>query len=126
IKRLHELGDEGGQPVGDGFFFAYGLVRCPALWKSPDGAVKKDVIACLIKTRKIKPPENNWLLFAAMIEAFFITIGEPFEISRIDYAIKQHQLWYKGDGMYGDGAEFHWDYYNSFVIHPYLYDILKI
>jgi len=91
-----------------------------------DTKVQRNVIACLLKTRKIKPPENNWLLFAAMIEAFFISINEPFEMTRIDYAIKQHQLWYKGDGMYGDGAEFHWDYYNSFVIHPYLYDILKI
>ncbi len=32
--------------------------------------------------------------------------------------------WYLGDGMYGDGPEFHWDYYNSFVIQPMLLDIL--
>jgi hypothetical protein len=45
---------------------------------------------------------------------------------RLDYGIKQHLEWYKGDGMYGDGADFHWDYYNSFVIQPYLFGILKI
>jgi len=28
--------------------------------------------------------------------------------------------WYKGDGIYGDGPNFHYDYYNSFVIHPML------
>ncbi len=43
---------------------------------------------------------------------------------RVDYAIRQHQQWYKGDGMYGDGPDFHWDYYNSFVIHPMLLDVL--
>jgi hypothetical protein len=34
--------------------------------------------------------------------------------------------WYKGDGAYGDGAFFHWDYYNSFVIHPMLVDVLAV
>jgi hypothetical protein len=38
----------------------------------------------------------------------------------MDYAIKEHQAWYKGDGIYGDGPDFHWDYYNSFVIQPML------
>ena len=125
-KDYMNWGDEGGQPLVDASFFAYGLIRCPKLWEALDAGTQKNVIAALLKTRKIKPPENNWLLFAAMIEAFFITVNQSFEMARIDYAIKQHQLWYKGDGMYGDGAEFHWDYYNSFVIHPYLYDILKI
>ena len=44
---------------------------------------------------------------------------------RIDYALRQHQQWYKGDGVYGDGPVFHWDYYNSFVIHPMLIDVLR-
>ncbi|MCR8556437.1 DUF2264 domain-containing protein [Mucilaginibacter sp. BJC16-A38] len=119
-------GDEGGQPLVDASFFAYALVRCPKLWRSVDGDAQKNVVACLLKTHKIKPPENNWLLFAAMIEVFFITVNEPFDLPRITYAVKRHEEWYKGDSMYGDGAEFHWDYYNSFVIHPYLSDVLKI
>lgn len=125
-KDYMNWGDEGGQPLVDASFFAYGLIRCPKIWAALSTPVRRNVITCLLKTRKIKPPENNWLLFAAMIEAFFITINEPHEVERIDYAIKKHEAWYKGDGIYGDGAEFHWDYYNSFVIHPYLYDVLKI
>ncbi|MES2110376.1 MAG: DUF2264 domain-containing protein [Bacteroidota bacterium] len=125
-KDYMNWGDEGGQPLVDASFFAYGLIRCPKIWAALSAPVRQNVITCLLKTRKIKPPENNWLLFAAMIEAFFISINEPHDIARIDYAINQHQKWYKGDGIYGDGSEFHWDYYNSFVIHPYLYDVLKI
>ncbi|ASU34549.1 DUF2264 domain-containing protein [Mucilaginibacter xinganensis] len=125
-KDYMNWGDEGGQPLVDASFFAYGLIRCPKLWNSLDKKVQKNAITCLLKTREIKPPESNWLLFAAMIEAFFISINESFDVQKIDYAVKRHQEWYKGDGMYGDGPEFHWDYYNSFVIHPYLYDILKI
>lgn len=125
-KDYMNWGDEGGQPLVDASFFAYGLIRCPKIWSALSSPVKQNVITCLLKTRRIKPPENNWLLFAAMIEAFFISINAPYDNERIDYAIQKHQTWYKGDGIYGDGAEFHWDYYNSFVIHPYLHDVLKI
>ncbi|OAD84287.1 hypothetical protein ATN89_10960 [Comamonas thiooxydans] len=59
-----------------------------------------------------------------MVEAFLCSIGEPWDRMRVDYALRQHQQWYVGDGTYGDGAEFHWDYYNSFVILPMLLDIL--
>ena len=45
---------------------------------------------------------------------------------RVDYALRQHDQWYKGDGAYGDGPAFHWDYYNSFVIHPMLLDVLDV
>ena len=38
----------------------------------------------------------------------------------------QHAQWYVGDGIYGDGPEFHWDYYDSFVIHPMLTEILDV
>ena len=42
-------------------------------------------------------------------------IGEPYDIMRVIYPMRVFQQWYKGDGVYGDGAMFHWDYYNSFV-----------
>ena len=45
---------------------------------------------------------------------------------RVDYALRQHEQWYKGDGVYGDGPAFHWDYYNSFVIQPMLLDVLDV
>jgi len=125
-KDYMNWGDEGGQPLVDASFFAYALIRCPKLWQGLDTKTQQNVITCLRKTHVIKSPVNNWLLFAAMIETFFITVNEPFDMTKIDYAIRKHQEWYKGDSMYGDGPEFHWDYYNSFVMHPYLYDILKI
>ena len=45
---------------------------------------------------------------------------------RIDYAVNKHLERFKGDATYGDGDQFHWDYYNSFVIQPMLVDIVKI
>ena len=72
------------------------------------------------------PTFGNWLLFSASIETALYAFGEQdWDAMRIDYAIRQHDQWYKGDGIYGDGPEYHADYYNSFVIHPMLIDIAR-
>ena len=78
----------------------------------------------MASTRRIRPGYSNWLLFSAMVEAFLAASGREWDSMRVDYAIRQHEQWYKGDGVYGDGPEFHWDYYNSFVIQPMLLDLL--
>src|SRR4029077_18682743 len=85
---------------------------------------RQNVIAALESSRVISPGFNNWLLFSATVEAALATLGANWDRLRVDYALRQHQQWYKGDGIYGDGPDFHWDYYNSFVIHPMLLDIL--
>lgn len=115
---------EGGQPLVDAAFLAQALIRAPhELWEVLDPAAQKRLIAALRTTRRIKPPFNNWLLFSAMIECAFCHLGEEWDRMRVDYALRQHEQWYKGDGVYGDGPSFHWDYYNSFVIQPMLMDI---
>ena len=80
---------------------------------------------CLRATRSRKPLPSNWLLFSAMIEIVLFKAGGEWDRMRVDYAVRQHEQWYKGDGAYGDGPYFHWDYYNSFVIHPFLYEIVN-
>jgi hypothetical protein len=60
-----------------------------------------------------------------MIEAALCSMGQEWDRMRVDYAVRQHEQWYKGDGVYGDGSDFHWDYYNSFVIQPMLIDVLR-
>jgi hypothetical protein len=114
------------QSLVDAAFLALAVVRAPnELWAKLDDATKENLIRSLVETRKILPGQNNWLLFSAMIEAMFAKYGHPWDGMRVDYALRQHQQWYKGDGMYGDGAEFHWDYYNSFVIHPMMLNLLE-
>ncbi|GGE49206.1 hypothetical protein GCM10011391_30040 [Pullulanibacillus camelliae] len=115
----------GFQPIVDAAFFAHALLRAPEeLYVKLEMRVKRNVIAALKATRSRKPGFNNWLLFSAMIETFLYSIGEDWDPMRVDFALKQHEQWYKGDGVYGDGPEFHMDYYNSFVIHPMLVDII--
>ncbi len=112
------------QPLVDAAFLAQGFMRSPKyLWGGLDKETQRMVVDALKLTRTIKPYRNNWLLFAGTIEAFFLSIGEPWDAMRVDYALTKHEDWYKGDGVYGDGPDFHWDYYNSFVIQPMIVDI---
>lgn len=114
------------QALVDASFLAHALIRAPKqLWEPLDAKTKKNVISAMKATRSIKPTYNNWLLFMAMVETFLLQIGEDADLVRIDYAIKKHNEWYKGDGIYGDGPGFHFDYYNSFVIQPMMLDIVK-
>lgn len=117
---------EGGQPLVDAAFLAHAILRAPnVLWNQLDSKTKQQIVAAMKSTRVIAPGYSNWLLFSAMVEAFLLFAGEQHDEMRVDYAINKHMEWYKGDGIYGDGPEFHWDYYNSFVIQPMLLDILQ-
>ncbi len=112
------------QALVDTAFLAQGLLRAPnQLWGRLGTLTQRHAIEAMHSTRAILPGANNWLLFSAEIEAFLRSIGEPHDQIRIDYALRMHDAWYKGDGHYGDGAFFHADYYNAFVIHPMLLDI---
>lgn len=117
----------GGQPLVDASFLALGLIRCPWVWQHLDTAVQKKVVTAFITTRNTVPVYSNWLLFTAMIETFFCNYDLPYDIVRIDYGLKEFsQHWYTGDGMFSDGMNFHLDYYNSYVIQPYLAVILEV
>lgn len=119
--------NKGGQPVVDAAFFAHALLRAPKqLWEPLDAETKANVVRELKSSRTITPYYSNWLLFSAMVETAIYKFDTAADFMRIDYAVKSHQNWYLGDGVYGDGPDFHWDYYNSFVIQPMLLDITKI
>lgn len=119
--------NKGPQPVVDAAFFAQALLRAPhQLWDRLDTITKNNVIAALKSSRTIQPGFNNWLLFSGIIETALLKFDKSGDRMRIDYGIKEHLLsWYKGDGVYGDGPNYHWDYYNSFVIQPMLVNILQ-
>jgi len=114
----------GVQALVDAAFLAQAFLRAPnQLWGNLDAQTKKNVVACFNQTRELSPGDNNWVLFAAEIEAFFLKYDKIVDKNRIDKAINKMVLWYKGDGQYGDGMDLHADYYNSFVMHPMLLEV---
>src|SRR5262249_16683004 len=113
------------QPLVDAAFLAQGILRSPrALRDGLEAASKRHLVAALESTRVITPGFNNWLLFSATVETCLKSLDANWDRTRVDYPLRAHEQWYKGDGAYGDGPDFHWDYYNSFVIHPMLVDVL--
>jgi hypothetical protein len=117
---------QGMQPIVDTAFLAHAILRAPnTLWHDLDSRVKANLAAAMKSSRTRKPGFNNWLLFAAMTETALGVMGEDWDHMRVDFALKQHEQWYLGDGMYGDGVDYHADYYNSFVIQPMLVDIIE-
>ena len=118
---------DGGQPLVDASFFALGLIRSPWLWQHLDANVKAQVVTALKATRPTVPVYSNWILFSAMIEAFFLNYDLEYDPVRIEYGIREFaNHWYTGDGMFSDGMNFAFDYYNSYVIQPYLLTIVEI
>ncbi|CAM3901203.1 DUF2264 domain-containing protein [Lederbergia lenta] len=117
---------EGHQPIVDTAFLAHAIIRAPKeLYEKLEPRVQTNLVRALKLTRTRKPFFNNWLLFSAMIETALFQVGEEWDLMRIDYALKQHEQWYVGDGTYKDGPELHMDYYNSFVIQPMMVDIIE-
>ncbi|WP_188760139.1 DUF2264 domain-containing protein [Edaphobacter acidisoli] len=113
------------QTLVDSSFLALALLRAPnQLLGKLNEQTHQRLVEALITERRIQPGLSNWLLFAALNEALLKVIGQHWDRMRVDYALRELNSWYVGDGAYGDGPHFHWDYYNSFVMHPYLLQLM--
>ena len=117
----------GAQPVVDCGFLAQAILRAPKeLWGKLDAAHAQEVWPrrCWRARGLSLPISITGLMFSATVEAAALAMmGERWDAMRVDYALREHQQWYVGDGVYGDGPTFHFDYYNSFVIQPMLLDV---
>lgn len=118
----------GSQPLVDAAFLAHGLLRAPTqVFAKLSDKAKSDLKTALESSRAIKAYESNWLLFSAMVEAALLEFYGEWDRGPVDYALGRFlDEWYVGDGMYGDGPDFHFDYYNSFVIQPMMVEIMEI
>lgn len=116
-----------GQPIVDAAYVAHAFLRAPkALWEPLDELTKKRFIEEFKALRTRSGAYNNWLLFAGLTEGFLLSIGEQYDPARVQFSINKMKEWYVGDSWYSDGDKFSMDYYNSYVIHPMLVDLLKV
>jgi hypothetical protein len=116
-----------GQTLVDSAYYTGALLRAPdALWTPLDSGTKQRIVGVIKGLRRVSPPYQNWLLFASMNEAFLYFAGEDWDPMRVDLTVKLFcGNWYAGDGWYQDGEDFHFDYYNSYVIHPMMVMVLE-
>ena len=114
------------QILVDAAFMAQGILRAPhALWEAFSKEEQDLIVRAFIMCRKICPWYNNWILFAAEVEAALKMMTGEYDPMRVDYAVRQLEQWYVGDGLYADGPHFAMDYYNSYVIQPMLLDVVR-
>lgn len=107
-------------------YIAYPLLLAKRqLWDPLTSDQQQHIIEALKTHRRFKPNKSNWLLFPAIIESAIWKMTGTCKKKPILYAIDKHEQWYLGDGVYGDGPDFHWDYYNSYVISPLLTETLR-
>lgn len=114
------------QPLVDAAILCQGLLRTPqSIAAKLEDRVRANLVTCLKQTRALIPNFSNWLLFSAMVEAGLSLLGEKdIDMLRVALVLRTFMKWYVGDGAYGDGEQYHHDYYNSYVIHPMLIDLL--
>ncbi len=116
-----------GQALVDSAYVTNALLRAPqALWAPLDAATKARIVAEIQGLRRFEVPNINWLLFAAMNEAWLLSIGEQYDPMRLNGAVRKINEWYAGDGWIKDGQNFHFDYYGAFVMHPMLVEVLEV
>lgn len=117
---------QGAQPLVDAALLCAALLRAPqALLAKVQGPTRARLVQALQATRRIDPFWNNWLLFAGLVEACLAHLGAEWRAAPISTALRLHEDWYKGDGTYGDGPLLVNDYYNSFMIHPLMLELLE-
>ncbi len=116
------------QPLVDAAFLSLGILRAPTqIWGRLDDRTKENLIIELKRTRSIKPFQSNWLLFTSIVEAALLELTGECDEERLLYGVEMFRdKWYLGDATYGDGPHYHADYYNSFVIHPLLTEVLRV
>lgn len=115
-----------GQQLVDASYIAYAFIRAPWLWEHLEAREKERLVRSIKTTRQFRPVFSNWLLFSAMNEAFLSQYADEWDVMRVDYALRQLEQWYVGDGLYSDGVYYANDYYNSYVIQPYLAAIVGV
>lgn len=115
------------QPLCDASYLVESFMRTPeATWGQLDEVTKKRYIDGLKSLRTVSPAYNNWLLFRCMVEAFFMSIGEEYDGYVLTVGLNKMSEWYLSDGWYSDGPEFAMDYYNSYVMHPMMVEVVEI
>lgn len=105
---------------------AYAFIKTPFLWNSLHKILQNQILNIMYYSiTHFKTHINNWLLFEAIIEIFLYKNQKIKILNKTLFNIRIIESYYVGDGWYKDGPHFHMDFYNSYVILPFLITIYK-
>ncbi len=104
----------------------YAFIKTPFLWNSLHKTLQNQILHIMYYSiTQFKPHMNNWLLFEAIIEIFLYKNQKIKVLNKTLFNLRIIESYYVGDGWYKDGPLFHMDFYNSYVILPFLITIYK-
>ena len=126
---LHTSSGYNRQLLVETAYIGHAIIRAQkVLWDPLTEEQRANILALFKIAHGLAPvAENNWLLFASMVEATRWHLTGEFDRERLEFGVKKFATeFYVGDGTYGDGKHFAWDYYNSYTIQPMLLEVLRI
>ncbi len=117
---------EPSQPLVEAYNFAYASLVAPkTLWADLSDEDKKLFVRALTRVNHRRPIANNWRMFSAVIEAALYQMTGECDPMRVQFALMEHDLAYRGDGVYADGEPFSWDSYSSTVMAPTMIEVSR-
>lgn len=90
------------------------------LWEPLDPAQRTRLADWLRAAASARSVDNNWRLFATLVNLGLKSVGEPYDAEITDAAFRRVDDFYQGDGWYADGSgEAPFDHYGPWAIHFY-------
>jgi hypothetical protein len=116
----------GDQVIVEMANLAIAFLRTPYLWTQIDNITKNKIREAMkFAYNYVFQHQNNWILFKCIIGIFLYKNKWLNDLLPVYFFLQHFETYYIGDGWYKDGPSFHMDYYNSFVILPFLVTIYK-
>jgi len=94
------------------------------IWDRLEDKVRDRITAWMAPMIGTVTPNNNWIWFQSLTEAFLRSVGGPFSEADLARNEEMTESWYAGDGWYSDGdfgqgGNRNFDYYNGWAMHFY-------
>ncbi|MBR7836944.1 DUF2264 domain-containing protein [Actinospica durhamensis] len=111
---------ERDQRIVESAALGFALALAPdRLWDPLDPTERKNLADWLRACATAKAVDNNWLLFATLVDLGLRAVGEDSDERISAAAFARVDEFYRGDGWYSDGPDDAFDYYGPWAIHFY-------
>ena len=109
------------QRIVESAALGFALALCPReLWHPFDPAQRTRIAEWLRAASRARAVDNNWRLFATLVNLGLKSVDEPFDAETTTSAFRRIDEFHRGGGWYADGAgDSAFDHYNPWAIHFY-------
>ncbi|HWG28118.1 DUF2264 domain-containing protein [Actinospica sp.] len=109
------------QRIVESAALGFALALCPQeLWQPFDPAQRARFADWLRAASRARAVDNNWRLFATLVNLGLKSVGEPFDAEITTAAFRRVDEFHHGGGWYADGpGDAAFDHYNPWAIHFY-------